>query len=291
VSSDTATTAATWPFWAPSEAEAVAAALDLAGVGPGVRFMDLGCGDGQVMLAAAERGATVAGVEADPELVAEAEAHLADAGVEATVTSGDLLDPDLALDAGVFFTYLAPATLQRLRPALARRGGARLVTVDFAVPGLTPDRRSGAARLYRLPGRRRPAGAPGWPTAGTLVSTVPDCQSLSCLELVHPGGPISARLGGALPEVASVLAGADHLDDPGDLAIDVRWEPMGAGTVVHGTVAVTGADDHALFVIAAGSEDEGVWELGPGAVRSLRAALGGGQPPATLAELLDATAT
>jgi SAM-dependent methyltransferase len=291
VSSDTATTAATWPFWAPSEAEAVSAALDLAEVGPGVRFVDLGCGDGQVLLAAAERGASVAGIEADPELVAEAEAHLSDAGVDGTVTSADLFDPDLVLDADVFFTYLAPATLQRLRPALARHRGARLVTVDFAVPGLTADRRSGVARLYRLPGRRRPTAPPGWPAAGTLVSTVPGCQSLTCLELVHPGGRVSARLGGALPDVASVLAGADHLDERGDLAIDVRWEPMGAGTVVHGTVEVTGADHHALFVIAAGPDDEGVWELGPAAVRSLRGALGSGQAPATLAELLDATAT
>ena len=291
MSSDTATTAATWPFWAPSEAEAVATALDLAEVGPGVRFVDLGCGDGQVLLAAAERGASVAGIEADPELVAEAEAHLSDAGVEGTVTSADLFDPDLELDADVFFTYLAPATLQRLRPALARRRGARLVTVDFAVPGLTPTRRAGAARLYQLPGRRRPRSEPGWSTAGTLVATVPDCQSLTCLDLVHPGGPISVRLGGELTDVASVLAGADHLEEPGELAIDLRWEPMPTGTVVHGAVEVTGADDHAVFVIAGEAEDEGVWELGAGAVSSLRRALRGAQPPATLAELLDATAT
>jgi SAM-dependent methyltransferase len=290
VPTETATTAATWPFWAPSEAEAVTAALDLAEVGPGVRFMDLGCGDGQVLLAAAERGASVAGIEADPELVAEAESHLADAGVEGTVTGADLFDPDLDLDADVFFTYLAPATLQRLRPALARQRGARLVTVDFAVPGLTPTRRSGAARLYKLPGRRRPTGEPGWSTAGTLVSTVPDCQSLSCLSLAHPGGSTAARLGGALADVASVLAGADHLDEPSELAVDIRWEPMAAGSVVHGTVEITGAEDHALFVIAGEPDDEGVWELGRDAVVSLRQALAGPQPPATLAELLDATA-
>ena len=284
---DTAETAATWPFWAPSQAEAVATALDLADVGPGVRFVDLGCGDGQVLLAAAARGATVSGIEADPDLVAEAKAHLADAGVEGTITSADLFDPDLELDADVFFTYLAPATLQRLHPALARRRGARLVTVDFAVPGLTPTRRVEPARLYVLPGRRRPPADPGWPTAGTLVSTVPDCQSLSCLGLVHPGGTTSVRLSRSLAQVASVLAGADHLDGPGELAVDLRWEPMAAGTIVHGTVHVTGDEDHALFVIA--TDAEGMWELGAESVAALRGALRRRQPPATLAELLDAT--
>ncbi|HAS10802.1 MAG TPA: SAM-dependent methyltransferase, partial [Acidimicrobiaceae bacterium] len=92
-SPDTADTARTWPFWAPSQAEAVEAALDLAGVGPGVHLLDLGCGDGQVLLAAARRGATVSGVEADADLVADTKEHLADAGVDADVRQGDLFDP------------------------------------------------------------------------------------------------------------------------------------------------------------------------------------------------------
>ena len=161
------------------------AALDLAGVSSGDRVIDLGCGDGQVLLAAARRGATVSGIEADPDLAEEARGNLAGAGVEAEIRTGDLFDPGLPLDADVFFTYLAPATLQRLLPRLAPHRSARLVTVDFDVPGLTPTRRSGSARLYVLPGRRRPVGAPGWPCAGTLVATVPDHQSLSCLDVGH----------------------------------------------------------------------------------------------------------
>ena len=283
-------TAATWPFWAPSQAEAVTAALDLADIEPGERFVDLGCGDGQVLLAAAERGAEVAGIEADPALVVEARGHLADAGIDATVTGGDLFDPRLRLEADVFFTYLAPATLQRLLPALAGGAVSRLVTVDFAVPGLVPTRRSEAARLYRLPGRRRRPGAPGWPSAGTLISTVPECQSLSCLEVVHPGGTTSARLAGHVQEVATVLAGADRLDGHGALAVDLRWEPMEEGTVLGGAVRVSGVDDHAVFVIATEEEDEGMWELSAAAVASVRRALRRRQRPDTLAALLDATA-
>lgn len=279
--------ATTWPFWAPSEAESVEAALDLAGVVAGDRLIDLGCGDGQVLLAAAERGAVVSGVEADPELADEARANLADAGIEADIRAGDLFDPALDLDADVFFTYLAPATLQRLLPRLQTYRSARLVTVDFDVPGLIPTKRSGSARLYVLPGRRRAAGRPGWPCTGTLVATVPDHQSLSCLELVHPGGDTTVRLSRSLQAVAAVFPGAVHLESPAHLAVDLRWEPMATGSVTGGVIRVDGVDEHGLFVITT-DDDEGMWELTADAVVNLRRALRRTHPPEKLAQLLAA---
>lgn len=279
--------ARTWPFWAPSQAEAVEAALDVAGVGPGVRLLDLGCGDGQVLLAAARRGAAVGGVEADADLVAEALSNLAAAGVDADVRSGDLFDPDLDLDADVWFSYLAPATLQRLLPRLESLGRGRLVTVDFDVPGLVPTRREGAARLYRLPGRRRKVRAPGWPTPGTFVSTVPDVQSLSCLAADHPGGPTRVRASRPLAAVATALGGAEHLDGPGELAVDLRWEGRPAGTFAGGAVRVAGLPDHWVFVLH-GDEEEGVWELSDAGAANLRRALRRSAAPATVAEVLAA---
>lgn len=283
---DPADTARTWPFWAPSQAEAVEAALDLADVGPGVRLLDLGCGDGQVLLAAARRGAAVSGVEADADLAAEAAEHLAEAGVEADVREGDLFDPAVDIAADVLFSYLAPATLQRLLPRIAETGAA-LVTVDFDVPGLVPAKRSGAARLYRLPGRRRTVGEPGWPTAGTLVATVPDVQSLSCLEATHPGGPTRVRADAGLASVASVLSGADRLDQRGALAVDLRWEGAPAGTFAGGTIQVQGLDDHHVFVLHT-DEEESVWELSVDGVAGLRQALLASHRPTTVAEVLAA---
>lgn len=283
---DAVDTARTWPFWAPSQAEAVETALDLAGVGPGVHLLDLGCGDGQVLLAAARRGATVAGVEADPDLVAEAQEHLDEAGVDADVRQGDLFDPDVDIQADVLFSYLAPATLQRLLPRIAATG-APLVTVDFDVPGLVPAKRSGAARLYRLPGRRRASAAPGWPTAGTLVATVPDVQSLSCLEAVHPGGATRVRADAGLASVATILSGADRLDAAGALAVDVRWEGKPAGTFAGGAVLVDGLEDHHVFVLHT-DEEESVWELSEDGVAGLRQALLAAHRPSTVAEVLAA---
>ena len=283
---DTADTARTWPFWAPSQAEAVEAALDLADVGPGVHLLDLGCGDGQVLLAAARRGASVSGVEADADLVAEAEEHLADAGVDADVRQGDLFDPAVDVGADVLFSYLAPATLQRLLPRILETG-ARLVTVDFDVPGLVPVKRSGAARLYRLPGRRRAVGRPGWPTAGTLVATVPDVQSLSCLEAAHPGGPTLVRADDGLAAVATVLSGADQLEEAGPLAVDLRWEGQPAGTFAGGAIHVEGLEDHHVFVLHT-DEEESVWELSADGVAGLRQALLATDRPSTVDEVLAA---
>ncbi len=279
----------TWPFWAPSHEDAVEAALDLAGVGPGDRLCDLGCGDGQVLLAAARRGAVVSGIEADENLVEEARGQMKDAGVDADVRLGDLFDPDLVLDADVFFAYLAPATLQRLLPTLQRHPTSRLVTVDFDVPGLVPTRRADPARLYRLPGRRRPVTALGWPSAGTLVAVEPDCASLSCLDLVHAGGFSATELTPDFDGVATIVSGAERLDGPAHLAIDLRWEPLAVGTVISGVVHVRGAVDHSLFAVVT-EEDNGMWELSPAAVVGVQRALRRSEPPSTLSELLDATA-
>lgn len=279
----------TWPFWAPSHEAGVEAALDLAGVGDGTRVCDLGCGDGQVLLAAARRGAVVSGIEADADLVDEARSNLAGHGIDAGIRLGDLFDPSIELDADVFFAYLAPATLQRLLPTLQAHRGASLVTVDFDVPDLVPNKRSDPARLYRLPGRRRRVPAPGWPTAGTLVAADPDCWSLSCLDLVHPGGPSTASLSEEFAGAAALVGGADHLDGPAHLAVDLRWEPMPLGTVVSGSVSVEGMDDHGLVVVIT-EEDHGMWELSDAALASVRAELVGPTPPTTLAALLEATA-
>lgn len=255
-------------------------------------LLDLGCGDGQVVAAAARRGALAAGVEADPDLVEQARTSLSDAGLDGDIRLGDLFAPDLDLevpgaDETVLFAYLAPATLQRLVPGLARADRRRLVTVDFDVPGLTPHRREGAARLYRLPGKQRRIGAPGWPSAGTLLTVAPDCQSLACLDLVHPGGPVRARLSRNLAPYASVLAGSDHLDGAAHLAIDLRWEPMEEGTVSLGTCRVTGVEDHALVIVV--TEEDGMWELDDHAVDGIRRAMRRRRPPRTLSALLDAT--
>ena len=114
--------------------------LDIAEVGPGVRVLDLGCGTGTLLAMAAERGALVTGIDADPKMLAKAvpklegrEARL----VEGYTTTVEL--PEASFDvviSSLFFHHLRTedkrATLERALHWLVP--GGRLVIADFARP-------------------------------------------------------------------------------------------------------------------------------------------------------------
>lgn len=306
-----------WPFFAPSADDAVARAFDLAELTPGDHLVDLGCGDGRVLVAAAQRGAVVTGIECDEDLAAEAMAALRSAGAarRSRVVVADLFQPDvlrtLTPPPDVLFSYLSPATLQRLTPALRRLRGTRLVTVDYAVPDLVaeagddpPDHgtgpdgpageqlggvepTNGSARLYRLPGRLRRArpAQVGWSSAGTLCVMPTEAASLTYLEAVHPGGHVELHLTGELGDHASYATGCDRVDPGRPVAVDLRWQPRPPGTLAHGEVHLTGLPPHPLTVLFA-DDDQGHWDLSPDGATTLATRLRSEPPPATTHALL-----
>lgn len=256
-----------WPFFAPSPVEHVDAALALAAVGTDDHLVDLGCGDGQVLLAAARRGARVTGVESDPELADTARRALAGADVrDGRVVQGDLFAPDLfdQLDPPtVVFCYLSPATLQRLTPRLrALPEGTRLVTVDFPVPDLVPDALVEGAHLYVAPlhQRRNRPSLTGWSHPGTLCVMPPSVISLTCLEVRHPGGDVDLSLSGGLPRYASAAAGLARAGRGQRVAVDLRWQAWAPGTIAHGYVSIDGLAPH-LVVVVFSHDDQGQWDL------------------------------
>ncbi len=121
-------------IYVPTPERVVAAMLDLAQVGKDDVVYDLGCGDGRIVVAAAQRGARKAvGVDIDPERVAEARANVRAAGVgdRAAIREGDLFQQDLS-DATVVTLYLLPDLNLRLKPKLlALRPGTRIVSHAF----------------------------------------------------------------------------------------------------------------------------------------------------------------
>ncbi len=119
-----------------------AAMLDLAAVGAGDHVIDLGSGDGRIVVAAARRGATGLGVEIDPRLVAESIANAKRAGVAGRTRFlvQDLFTTDLA-PATVVTMYLLPEVNLQLRPSLlALRPGTRVVSHDWDMGDWQPDR-------------------------------------------------------------------------------------------------------------------------------------------------------
>ena len=124
--------------------EVVARMLQLARAGPEDFVIDLGSGDGRIVIAAArEHGARALGIELDAKLVALARRRAREAGVEqlASFEAGDALRADLSR-ASVVTIYLLPFLLDQLSPRLLTqlRPGSRVVTHAFGMTGWTPDR-------------------------------------------------------------------------------------------------------------------------------------------------------
>jgi hypothetical protein len=251
----------------------------------GERLLDLGCGDGRVLLRAATiHGAAVAGVELDPALAAAARELLGAHGVDGTVVEADF--DTMPIDADVVFAYLSPATLQRLRPLLgACRPGTRLVTTGYPVPGWEPDEADRRCYLYRLPATEADVDreARGWASAGVLVSLRPDTPALVAVKLHHRGGPLAASVSGAgLREWASVRTGADTAAPGDEVIVDIRFDPRPAGTLAAGTLDVPG--EPPLEVFAAIDDGEpGLWGLSAPGCGVIGRALAGGDAASVLA--------
>ena len=116
--------------------------LRIAGVGPGDHLIDLGSGDGRIVITAARRfGASGLGVEIVPDLVQQSLRNARDAGVAQRVDFRvqDLFQTDLA-PATVVTMYLLPEVNLQLRPALlALKPGTRIVSHDWDLGDWKPD--------------------------------------------------------------------------------------------------------------------------------------------------------
>lgn len=121
----------------------VDAMLDMATIGPRDTLLDLGSGDGRIVITAARRfGIRGTGIEIDPRLNERARANAAAAGVADKVrfVEQDLFTTDLSV-ASVITIYLLPAVNLKLRPALQKlKPGTRIVTHDWDMGDWTPDR-------------------------------------------------------------------------------------------------------------------------------------------------------
>lgn len=117
--------------------------LSMAGVKRGDHVIDLGSGDGRIVILAAKRfEATGLGVEIDPTLVEQSKVNARKAGVADKVEfrEQDLFKTDLA-PATVVTLYLLQEVNLQLRPAiLALKPGTRIVSHDWDMGDWKPDR-------------------------------------------------------------------------------------------------------------------------------------------------------
>lgn len=117
--------------------------LDLARLDRKDVLVDLGSGDGRIVIAAAKRGcAEAVGYEIDPGLVEVSREALRQAGIanRSRIEARDLFGADLSR-ATVVALYLPEELLKQLRPQLEGLSpGARIVSHQFRIPGVPPDK-------------------------------------------------------------------------------------------------------------------------------------------------------
>ena len=127
--------------WVPTSQTLVDKMLDMAKVTPQDYVIDLGSGDGRIVIAAAKRGARALGIEYNPDMVNLAKKNATAAGVtdKASFSQADLVATDFS-KAQVLTMFLLPSINMKLHPTILNmRPGTRVVSNTFTMEDWTPD--------------------------------------------------------------------------------------------------------------------------------------------------------
>ena len=129
--------------YVPTPYEVVHAMLQVARVGPGDHLMDLGSGDGRIVVVAAEKyGARAVGIEQDAQLVAASRqsAERAQVADRVEFRAADLYETDLR-GVSVLTMYLMPSVNMALRLKILDQlaPGARVVSHAYDMGDWRPD--------------------------------------------------------------------------------------------------------------------------------------------------------
>ena len=130
-------------IYVPTPEEVVEAMLKVAKVGPSDVVYDLGCGDGRIVVMAAQKfGARGVGIDIDPQRIKEANENVQRSGVgnRVQIRQADLFETDLS-DATVVTLYLLPSLNLKLQPKLLRelKPGSRIVSHAFDMGDWKPE--------------------------------------------------------------------------------------------------------------------------------------------------------
>jgi hypothetical protein len=127
--------------WVPTPPALVEKMLDMAQLRPDDLLVDLGSGDGVLVIAAARRGARARGIEYDRRLVefSKRRALAEGVGARTSFVRGDVFKTSFS-DATVVTTFLLPSMNLRLQSTfLALKPGTRIVANTFGIGEWTPD--------------------------------------------------------------------------------------------------------------------------------------------------------
>ena len=133
----------------PSLRLQIDAALKLANLRAGDHLLELGCGDGKVIVAAAKQGLTVTGYELNPLLAAVAWLRTRRYRRQVKIVCGDFWRQDWP-PAEAIFTFLLPRYMEKLDDKIKkyRHKPIALLSFAFAIPGREADQKSDGVFRY-----------------------------------------------------------------------------------------------------------------------------------------------
>lgn len=135
----------------PTTNPSVTKMLKLAQITSKDTVLDIGSGDGRILIAAAQLGATTIGYEINPFLVLKSRRLIHQAGVEklATVYWKSFWKADFN-QTTVITVYLFPHLMNRLRLLIEKKAkkNIRVVANDYPFPNLKPTKTSGKIYFY-----------------------------------------------------------------------------------------------------------------------------------------------
>jgi SAM-dependent methyltransferase len=134
-------------IYVPTRLQTVERMLDFAELKPGETVVDLGSGDGRIVLAAAKRGANARGIELDEGRykIARCWAEETKLTANARFLQTNIFEHDFT-DAAVVTMYLLPGLNLKLRPqVLDMRPGTRIVSHAFTMGDWEADRTESVA--------------------------------------------------------------------------------------------------------------------------------------------------
>lgn len=133
----------------PTLTPQVNAALTLADLQPGQTLLELGCGDGKVVLAAAKQGIRVIGYELNPVLAGITWLRTWRYRKLVTVHCADFWRQQWP-DADAIFTFLLPKYMAKLDKKVIQyaKGDVKVISFAFAIPNRTADAEKAGVFLY-----------------------------------------------------------------------------------------------------------------------------------------------
>ena len=181
--------------WVPTPQELVDTMLEMTSVTARDRLIDLGSGDGRVVISAAQLGAQATGVELDAGLVELSRRNAEEAGVSdrTEFVAADIFEFDFS-SASVITMFLLPELTLRLRPTLFNlEPGTRIASNTWDMRGTDDD-----------------PDAPGWDPDQTIV--LDPCPGFCTAHFWT---------------VPAKVAGAWRLDDDGgELRLEQRYQTV-----------------------------------------------------------------